>query len=206
LSGSAAPRRQHGQPRTARYALGGPSGSGLVPLGGRGRVDGAIPGPTVRTRAARVTPSEGMAALRRDVVAAVQSAVVPVIDDIQRALTSGAAPGGMDQSGLGQRLEVLHAEVIDLIDRVTSPTGLAGHIGDEVREELFAAMHGPVLGRLAACAMALNFHCDPSLRDPGGVGDAMAMSVRTHLDAVSRDLTELRMVRSPHSQSERHPG
>jgi hypothetical protein len=141
-----------------------------------------------RDHAARPEQSAATRALRRHVVTVIQSAVAPVVADTQRALGCGDPPHGMDWAGLGQRLEALHAEVIDVVERLTASA--LERQRAEVREELFAVMHGPVLGRLAACAMALNFHCDPS--DARGAAAAIATQVGAHLDAVSRDLADLR--------------
>jgi hypothetical protein len=165
LSGSAAPGRERVQPSKA----------------------------TDRDHAATAEPSEAKRALRRNVVTVVQSAVVPVVDDIQRALASEDPAHDLDWAGLGQRLQALHAEVIDVVDSFTDSEH--ARQGVEVRAELFEVMHGPVLGRLAACAMALNFHCDPSpsaSASGGAAAAAIATRVRAHLHAVSRDLAELR--------------
>jgi hypothetical protein len=129
--------------------------------------------------------------LRLDVLTVVQSAVVPVVAGIQRALACPDPPEGVNWAGLGQRLEALHAEVIEVVDRLTASPP-ARQLA-EVRRELFAELHGPVLGRLAACAMALNFHSDPSPSDPrDAAAEAMATRVGAHLDAVCRDLAVLR--------------
>jgi hypothetical protein len=60
-----------------------------------------------------------------------------------------------------------------------------------VTKQLTELLHGPIQGRLSACAMALNFHAssaDPA--DPVRI-EAVTSSVRSHLELVSRDLEEL---------------
>jgi hypothetical protein len=59
------------------------------------------------------------------------------------------------------------------------------------KKQLAALLHGPVQGRLSACAMALNFHANaPGKMDPTRTG-SITSSVLEHLDAASRDLDAL---------------
>lgn len=56
-----------------------------------------------------------------------------------------------------------------------------------LREQVNSLMHGPVHGRLAACAMALNFLADEGTTDPARSAD-VANRVLDHLAAASADL------------------
>jgi hypothetical protein len=52
-------------------------------------------------------------------------------------------------------------------------------------------MHGPILGRLSACVMALNFYLAETHRDRGARLAATTEGVLMHLDRISEDLDEL---------------
>jgi hypothetical protein len=129
--------------------------------------------------------------LRREVLTTVHSVVAPVVVEVQRDLAGAEGAQGTDWASLGRRLEALLTEVGEVVDRLT--TSASVRTGSEVREELYAVMHNPVLGRLAACVMALNFHGATSA---SGAHDAAAAAVATrvgaHLDALSHDLADLR--------------
>lgn len=56
-----------------------------------------------------------------------------------------------------------------------------------LREQVSSLMHGPVHGRLAACAMALNFLADEDTADPARSAE-VAEKVLQHLAAASADL------------------
>ncbi|MCU1438757.1 MAG: iron-regulated transporter [Naasia sp.] len=59
---------------------------------------------------------------------------------------------------------------------------------ERAREGLRAVLHGPIQGRLAACAMAVNFHAaGAEPRD----GEAVARAVLDHLALVEQDLATL---------------
>lgn len=60
-----------------------------------------------------------------------------------------------------------------------------------IREQLSQVMHGPVLGRLAACAMALNFHAAEVDASPTERTEQVVMAVAEHLDAAAADLESL---------------
>lgn len=67
---------------------------------------------------------------------------------------------------------------------------LAAEREEATREQFTSLMHGPVLGRLSACVMALNFHA------AGGGGTpesraAVAAQVIAHLDLVAADLEQM---------------
>lgn len=61
-----------------------------------------------------------------------------------------------------------------------------------VRDQLSHAMHGPILGRLSACVMALNFHAD----NVGTVSTEhtihIARTVQEHLESVGTEIEVLR--------------
>jgi len=77
----------------------------------------------------------------------------------------------------------LAEELADLRARATARE-------EATREQFTSLMHGPVLGRLSACVMALNFHA------AGGGGTAesraqVAEQVLAHLDLVAADLEDM---------------
>jgi hypothetical protein len=60
-----------------------------------------------------------------------------------------------------------------------------------IRDQLAQVMHGPILGRLAACAMALNFHAAEVGSVPAERTEHVVRSVAEHLDAATADLDSL---------------
>ena len=60
-----------------------------------------------------------------------------------------------------------------------------------IRDQLAEIMHGPVLGRLAACAMALNFHAAEIDTVPPERTEHVVNAVAEHLDAATADLDSL---------------
>lgn len=77
-----------------------------------------------------------------------------------------------------------------LIEELADLRALAAAREEATREQFTALMHGPVLGRLSACVMALNFHA------AGGGGTAetraqVAAQVIAHLDLVAADLEQM---------------
>ena len=68
---------------------------------------------------------------------------------------------------------------------------------ERVRDQVAELLHGPIQGRLSACAMALSFHASA---DPPPDADRTAFitaSVLDHLDAVARDVDALSGRRPP---------
>jgi hypothetical protein len=65
---------------------------------------------------------------------------------------------------------------------------------NQVRLQLSELMHGPIQGRLAACAMALNFHSAEIDSAPDGRTDFITATVLSHLEAASDDLVGLSRV------------
>lgn len=62
---------------------------------------------------------------------------------------------------------------------------------DRARAQLDELLHGPIQGRLAACAMALNFHSAAPDRSTADGTRQMTEAVLGHLDAVVTDLAAL---------------
>lgn len=63
---------------------------------------------------------------------------------------------------------------------------------NRVRQELHDVIHGPILGRLSSCAMALNFLATESGTVPGDRAAAMTAAVLDHLGQVLNDLSALK--------------
>lgn len=89
--------------------------------------------------------------------------------------------------GLGLSNQYAVPEERRLINELTALRDLALAREEATREQFTSLLHGPVLGRLSACVMALNFHA------AGGGGTAasraeVAAQVISHLDLVSADL------------------
>lgn len=77
-----------------------------------------------------------------------------------------------------------------LIEELAELRQLAALREEATREQFTALMHGPVLGRLSACVMALNFHAS------GGSGTeesraTVAAQVIAHLELVAADLDQM---------------
>lgn len=60
-----------------------------------------------------------------------------------------------------------------------------------VRAHVTQLLHGPIQGRLSACAMALSFHAAAETPPDASRTDYIVTSVLEHLDAVARDLEAL---------------
>ena len=60
-----------------------------------------------------------------------------------------------------------------------------------IRDQLAELLHGPVLGRLSACAMALNFHAAELGTAPRERTEQVTSAVLKHLDAAATDLNTL---------------
>lgn len=77
-----------------------------------------------------------------------------------------------------------------LTEELADLRALAAAREEATREQFTTLMHGPILGRLSACVMALNFHAS------GGGGTAasraqVAAQVIAHLDLVAADLDDM---------------
>lgn len=77
-----------------------------------------------------------------------------------------------------------------LIDELTSLRQLAAEREEATRKQFTDLMHGPVLGRLSACVMALNFHLagGPSTVE---ARTRVAAQVIAHLELVTADLEQM---------------
>jgi hypothetical protein len=110
--------------------------------------------------------------------------VLPVATVIVASLISGTVGLSTVNAKLGEEIAAIDEERNDLaiIARVTEK---------RVRTDLATLMHGPVQGRLSACAMALNFHAaELEHGDPEDV-ESMTSAVIEHLEAASADLNSL---------------
>jgi hypothetical protein len=68
-------------------------------------------------------------------------------------------------------------------------------ITDQVRSNLRSLMHGPILGRLSACVMALNFHEGSAPNDETKTAELVSR-ISAHLELVIEDLEVLTMPRT----------
>lgn len=67
---------------------------------------------------------------------------------------------------------------------------------NSIRGQLSVLMHGPIQGRLAACAMALNFHAAEADTAASDKTHVVTNAVLEHLDAASGDLDSLSLSRA----------
>ncbi|MEX1077657.1 MAG: hypothetical protein WED09_00925 [Homoserinimonas sp.] len=67
----------------------------------------------------------------------------------------------------------------------------AARAENDIRDQLARVVHGPVLGRLAACAMALNFHAAEIGNVPSERTEHVAGTVAKHLEAAAAELNSL---------------
>jgi uncharacterized membrane-anchored protein len=101
------------------------------------------------------------------------------------ASTSLSAAVGLGESNISLLTEIdaTRSEAADLRESNRRHT-------DRVRAQTAELMHGPILGRLSACVMALNFHEAAAHKDEVAARD-VATRVSAHLELVSRDLEVL---------------
>lgn len=94
--------------------------------------------------------------------------------------------------GLGVGNEELAASLSELESQVQALRTASAHAESRVREQVATLMHGPVLGRLSACVMALNFHASSDdARDPVRTAE-VTRNVLDHLALAASDLESLR--------------
>jgi hypothetical protein len=94
-------------------------------------------------------------------------------------------------AGVREANHDLSAAIRELNDRAREHEEAGRAAERELRNRLRDLLHGPVQGRLAACAMALNFSAAGEPADDG-VRESLIAAVTSHLDAVASDLRELR--------------
>jgi hypothetical protein len=101
------------------------------------------------------------------------------------ASTSLSAAVGLGESNISLLTEIdaTRAEAADLQKSNRRHT-------ERVRTQTTELMHGPILGRLSACVMALNFHESAAQKDEAAAQE-VASRVSAHLELVSRDLEVL---------------
>jgi hypothetical protein len=101
------------------------------------------------------------------------------------ASTSLSAAVGLGESNLSliAEIDATRAEAADLRESNRRHT-------DRVRAQTAELMHGPILGRLSACVMALNFHDSAAQKDEAAARE-LAARISAHLELVSRDLAVL---------------
>ena len=112
------------------------------------------------------------------------AALIPFGVTFCASVTSVA--GGIARSNreLENRIEGVRADTRALAES-------AKDIEVRVREQVRALLHGPVIGRLSACAMALNFHAaGPAVGSHSGTS-AITDAVVSHLDSASNDLAAM---------------
>lgn len=113
-----------------------------------------------------------IAAVMLPLVAGLAAAVVPTVVGIRRAN------------------DVVQRQVTDLMAERRLLDRLAEADTEHVRAQVTQLLHGPIQGRLSACAMALSFHAADPSPDPSRT-EYITTSVLDHLDAVARDLEAL---------------
>lgn len=114
-----------------------------------------------------------LAAVMLPIVAGLAAAVVPTI------------------VGINAANDALQGELRALREERRRLEGSSDADEERVRAQVAELLHGPIQGRLSACAMALSFHAAAeSPPDPGRTAFIMT-SVLEHLDAVTRDLEAL---------------
>lgn len=113
-----------------------------------------------------------IAAVMLPLVAGLAAAVVPTIVGIRRAN------------------DVVQRQIADLVAERRLLNRIAAADAERVRTQVAQLLHGPIQGRLSACAMALSFHAADPSPDPSRTA-YITTSVLDHLDAVARDLEAL---------------
>jgi len=110
--------------------------------------------------------------------------MLPIAVPFAASTLSAAVGLGNSNLGIVHRTADVHAE-IDEFER-----GL-DQDRQKIREQVSALTHGPLRGRLAACAMALNFHAAEIATSAPKRTEFIIASVREHLDDVLTELDRL---------------
>jgi hypothetical protein len=93
--------------------------------------------------------------------------------------------------GLGNANIVTARQISDVDDEIAKFEIELERDRSEIREQVSAVTHGPLRGRLSACAMALNFHAaEIGTRDPART-EYIVTSVREHLAEVLNEMDSL---------------
>ena len=112
---------------------------------------------------------------------------LPLSVIIAAATISIAAGVGIANENLAESIRVVDEEIESLRAR-------SAELDDEARAQVSALLHGPVLGRLSACVMALNFHAsDPTNLTPES-NEQVTRQVLDHLALAARDMELLSAV------------
>ena len=102
-----------------------------------------------------------------------------------------AAAGLSTAIGVGLGNQRIADRVAAIADEAAALAVSSLTIETQVRQQVAALLHGPVLGRLSACVMALNFHASgPSSSDPERTAE-VAAAVTAHLALAAQDLESL---------------
>jgi hypothetical protein len=134
--------------------------------------DGALAVPFFRS------PHDAAAALTVSVV------LLPVC----AGLSVGVVSAAFNITEVNHRLiSSLHAVEADEVTQVTVATAKE----NEVRIELESVVHGPIMGRLSACVMAISFYLTHEAAAVSPQAFNLTSAVLSHLDAVRHDLTSL---------------
>ena len=115
--------------------------------------------------------------------------------DVSAALSIAAAlvaSALVTSAGVGLSIANLDAvpEEERLAEELAELRVRAAEREEATREQFTSLMHGPVLGRLSACVMALNFHAAGGGGTPASRAE-VAAQVIAHLDLVAADLEEM---------------
>jgi uncharacterized membrane protein len=82
-------------------------------------------------------------------------------------------------------------QITDIDRRIAQFEESLEHDRHDIRNQVSALTHGPLRGRLAACAMALNFHAAEIGTSPPARTEYIIASVREHLTEVLHELDSL---------------
>jgi hypothetical protein len=93
--------------------------------------------------------------------------------------------------GLGLDNIETHRRIRAVDEAIAQFDGELDRSRDDIRNQISAVTHGPLRGRLAACAMALNFHAAEINTSPPARTEYVITSVREHLADVLKELDVL---------------
>jgi len=103
---------------------------------------------------------------------------------LQTTLVEGALGIAAANAGLVSALEAVTQEATRLHDTMAAREG-------RVAGQVAALLHGPVIGRLSACVMAINFLPDEVMESTSTGNSVLASRILSHLDSAARDLESL---------------
>ena len=111
--------------------------------------------------------------------------MLPIAVPFAASTLSAGVGFGNANLGIAQRIRDVHDQIAQFERTLEADR-------NDIRQQVSSLTHGPLRGRLAACAMALNFHAAEIATSDAARTEFIVTSVREHLSDVLEELDSLR--------------